>query len=320
MDIGDGREIQAATPDERADRLQELRADRQIAGHRAGLDHGRAFPILPHAFVVGDRRHQGDRGRGRGRIGAQAQVGAEHISVGVPGLHQRHQPARESGHEPPHGVPGRPLGINRGGGIVQQNEVHIRRIIQLARTQFAHAQDGEPTASGWIGAIRKAQFSGVMGGAQKMRHGQGQGRLGQAGQSRGDRVQWPQIADIGHRGCQRDNALGSAQRRGDPIARLGGRGGAKPFHLRGDDSIGPIGDQAAQGGGFADRQIGQIGAVAAEAAQQRQAGRTGRKTRFGSAQFGETLHQPVGGIRIVRHGPNVGQRESRSFHDAAGWP
>ena len=49
---------------------QECRAQREVAGHRARLDHGGAFPVLAHALVVGDggaaarRRAASRRGRG----------------------------------------------------------------------------------------------------------------------------------------------------------------------------------------------------------------------------------------------------------------
>ncbi len=76
--------------------------ERQIAGHRARLDHRGALPVLAHAFVVGDGGGQRDGGRRHGGIGAQAQVGAEHVAVGVARLHQRHQAARDAGREAAH--------------------------------------------------------------------------------------------------------------------------------------------------------------------------------------------------------------------------
>ena len=91
VDVGDRREIQVPAPDERADRLQELRPGREVAGHRARFQHCRALPVLAHALVVGDRGGQRDAGGGGGRVGAQPQIGAEHVAVGVARLHQRNQ-------------------------------------------------------------------------------------------------------------------------------------------------------------------------------------------------------------------------------------
>ena len=91
VDVGHQRKVEPAAPDEGTDRVQEQRPQRQVAGHRACLDHGGTLPALAHAFVIGDCRRQRDRGRGRRGVGAQPQIGAEHVAVGVPRLHQRHQ-------------------------------------------------------------------------------------------------------------------------------------------------------------------------------------------------------------------------------------
>ena len=72
VDVGDGGEIQAAAPHERADRLQEAVSEREVAGDGAGLDHGGALPVLAQALVVGQRGMNGHGGRGRGRVGTQA--------------------------------------------------------------------------------------------------------------------------------------------------------------------------------------------------------------------------------------------------------
>ena len=88
VDVRHRREIQVPPPDERPDRLQELGAERKVTGHRTRLQHGGAFPVLAHALVVGNRGEDRDRGRRRRRIRAQPQIGAEHVAVGVAGLHQ----------------------------------------------------------------------------------------------------------------------------------------------------------------------------------------------------------------------------------------
>ena len=66
---------------------------RQVAGHRARLDHRGALPVLAHALVVGHGGVHRDGRWGRRRIGPQPQIGAEHVAVGVARLHQRHQAA-----------------------------------------------------------------------------------------------------------------------------------------------------------------------------------------------------------------------------------
>ena len=88
VDVGDRGEVQTAPPDEWPDRLQECRAQRQVAGHRARLDHRRALPVLPHAFVVGDGGRQCNDRRRHRRVRPQPQIGAEDIAVGVACLHK----------------------------------------------------------------------------------------------------------------------------------------------------------------------------------------------------------------------------------------
>jgi hypothetical protein len=96
VDVGHGGEIQVPAPDEGADRLEEGGAHREVAGDGTGLEHGRAFPVLAHAFVVGDGGVQVDAGRRGGWVRAQAQIGPKHVAVDVAGLHQGDEAARQS--------------------------------------------------------------------------------------------------------------------------------------------------------------------------------------------------------------------------------
>ena len=128
VDVGDRGEVQAAAPDERPDRLQERRAQRQIAGHRARLDHRGALPVLAHAFVVGDgggqrdggRRHRRDRGAAAGRCGTRSR-------------RRRAPPSARPGRAPSRVVKP-PMRVALGGfrvywrrRIVEQHEVDIGR-------------------------------------------------------------------------------------------------------------------------------------------------------------------------------------------------
>src|SRR5262249_14422958 len=81
MNVLDGGKVQMLAPDERTHPMEKLLARRDVAGHRAGLDHRRTLPVLAHAFVVGLGRYHRHGKRGRGRIRAQPQVGAEDIAV-----------------------------------------------------------------------------------------------------------------------------------------------------------------------------------------------------------------------------------------------
>ena len=61
MDIRHRRKIQITPPDKRTNLAKKSIPRRTIRGDRPRLDHGRAFPILAHAFVIGDGGGDGDR-------------------------------------------------------------------------------------------------------------------------------------------------------------------------------------------------------------------------------------------------------------------
>src|SRR5688572_9989130 len=79
MDVVDRREIQMPPPHERRDGFEEALACHYVARHRSCLDHSGALPVLADAFIILNRRTDTDRRRRRGRIGTQAQIGAEYI-------------------------------------------------------------------------------------------------------------------------------------------------------------------------------------------------------------------------------------------------
>ncbi len=135
--VGDRAVVEILAPDERRDFLQECLADRKVAGARARLDHRGAFPVLPGALVVVQRRGQRDRDLGRGRIGTQPQVGAEHVAVRGALLHQLDEVAREADEKRTRldalGERGRVL-------VVEHDEIDIARIVELERAHLAHRE------------------------------------------------------------------------------------------------------------------------------------------------------------------------------------
>ena len=90
-----------------------------------------------------------------------------------------------------------------------------------------------------------------------MRHGERQRGLGQIAQRRGDALQRPDAADIGDGGGQRDDPLGAPHRGGDPVAPGGGRDRRQLRHRRGDHRVRTRGDQRAQAGCLAHREVGE---------------------------------------------------------------
>ena len=86
MDVGNGGEVEVSPPDERLKLGQESLAAGNIAGRDPRLDRRRPLPVLADAFIVFQRLVHWHGGGGRGRIGAQAQVDAEDITLGGPVL------------------------------------------------------------------------------------------------------------------------------------------------------------------------------------------------------------------------------------------
>ena len=267
VDVGDGGEIQAAAPDEGADRLQEAVPERQVAGDRAGLDHGGTLPVLAQAFVVGQGGVERDGGRRRGRVGAQPQVGAEDVAVGVARLHQGDQVARQPGREGADAIGGSSARVDRRGPVIDQDEVDIGRVVQFGGTQLAH-REGDETAVevGTVGVLQ-ADVAAVVGGAQQVADGQPQGRLGQIGQGAGDSFQWPDSADIRYRGDQGDGPLCPPQGGGDIRTFRGGGHMAERGQEMRARGVGAVRRQPDDRVGFAQRQRGEVGAVAAQAPQ-----------------------------------------------------
>ena len=58
MDVGDRREVEVFSPDERRELADEGLARRDVAGDGARLDQRGALPVLPHALVVEERRRR----------------------------------------------------------------------------------------------------------------------------------------------------------------------------------------------------------------------------------------------------------------------
>ena len=88
-DVLDGGKVEMAAPDEGLQPVQEARSGLDIAGDGLRLDHGGAFPVLAGGRVIGLGSADREGGRGRAGVRAQPQVGAEHIAVCRPLVHDR---------------------------------------------------------------------------------------------------------------------------------------------------------------------------------------------------------------------------------------
>ena len=99
LHVGDGREVEIFAPDIGLEAVEELLAQRDVAGDGARLDHRGAFPVLAHILVVDRGRLDRDGDLGGARIGPQPQVDAEDIAVLGHVLQQADQPLGEAHEE-----------------------------------------------------------------------------------------------------------------------------------------------------------------------------------------------------------------------------
>ena len=187
MDVLYRPEVEAAPPDERADIVQEGLPGGEIAGHRAGLQHGGPFPILAHALVIGLGGPDGHGQRRRGRIGAKPQIDPLHIAVRSALLQQADQVSREPDHRlagpvpPPHG---------QGCFVVDQHDVDVARIVEFAGAELAHAENHDAR-------ILRPGAGVFASSGEQVANGRIQGGSRERAQRSGDLFQRPFAGDVG---------------------------------------------------------------------------------------------------------------------------
>ena len=131
----DHSKIERAAPHEGLDRVEELPAERKVAGRGASTDEGGAFPWQGARFVMGNgsvhrQRDGGDLGRG-----AQAQVNPLDVAVLGSLLEKLNNPSPNSDGRFTGVVPRsarQPLRIE------QQQQVDIGGIVELVAAKLAH--------------------------------------------------------------------------------------------------------------------------------------------------------------------------------------
>ncbi len=208
MDVLDGGEIQMLAPDERPQALQEGLAGLDIAGDGPRLDHRRPFPVLTHALVIGLRRqHREGEGRGGG-VGPQAQVGAEHIAGVGPLLQDAQEIPRQADEE----ILDRALaGVAGDFRVVEQYQIDVAGIVQLARAKFPHAQDHQPGAFQRVVGVRRRQVARVDAPLQQMPRCAVDSRVGEIAERPGHALQRQNSHNIGQSHGEGDTAPRLAQ-------------------------------------------------------------------------------------------------------------
>ena len=96
VDVLDGCEVEVFPPDEGLQLVQKSSSGGAVAGDRTGLDQRSAFPVLPDALIIGERRGNRHGERRRCRIRAEPKISAERIAVAGVGFENSHQLAREA--------------------------------------------------------------------------------------------------------------------------------------------------------------------------------------------------------------------------------
>ena len=142
------REIEIFAPDERREIAQETPRRRPVAGAGARLDQGGAFPVPAAALVIMQRGGGRDRDLGRGRIGPQPQIDAEHVAVAGALLQKLHETARQPHEERPGSMPGASVGAAR---IEEHDQIDVARKVELAGAHLAHRQ--HDTAGSGLGIV-----------------------------------------------------------------------------------------------------------------------------------------------------------------------
>ena len=242
LDVGDGGEVEMLAPDIGGELGQEGLPCPLVAGAGPRLDPGGALPVLAAALVVGEGGVGGDGDRGRARIGAQPEIGAEHVIVADTVLQQRRQPLHDARIDLG-GVFG--VGQHAGVAVEEGDDIDVGGIIELAPAMLAEREDGE-AAGGGGGRDQVALVDGAL-----QQHGEAgvERRVGEVGQRRGRLRRRPEAAGLRRRREERDAALGAAQGVADRRFIRAGvrRGGAEGIEALPQGKIG-VGQSGGQPG------------------------------------------------------------------------
>ena len=297
MDVLDGREIEIAPPDERRDGSEESRAGRGIAGAGARLDQRRALPVLTHLFVVVLGRFGRDGDLGGPRVGAQAQIDAEDVTLGVVLADQLDQLAHDVD-----GGGARIAALAEGEalGVVENDEVDVARIVEFEGAVLAHREHDQ--AGG--GFQRRAVLLRQLRAARGFPQGEAQRALhagvGEVGKRRGDIFQRPGSRDVRQRHGQRGEALRrrNAAMISDSFSAAAARASAMAWSRI---ALGPSANRTASVSMFAQRQPAEIGAVAESGFEQR-----ARISLWTIAQLRQALEGAFGAGAVERLGQRGG--------------
>ncbi len=251
MNIGNGSIIEVLAPNERRQILEKPLSGRNIAGDRAGLDHRRAFPVLPHGFVIGVGRIDRHNDRRRAWIRPEPEIDAVNVSVSIAILKE---PDQRLDH--PHG---QFIGIarrleRRRFGIEKNGQIDVGGIIEFARAVLAECEHEHTQSIDRIVRILRGNLAIGDGVAKDEIEPTGDTGIGEFRQRRDHFVDTPDAAEIAE--CNQERRLGAqpaqpAHRIGFAVKRHGiARDGADAS----DVMLGRIGQQSGQSAGVANNE------------------------------------------------------------------
>ena len=207
-DVLDGGKVEMAAPDEGLQPVQEARSGLDIAGHGLRLDHGGAFPVLAGGRVIGLGSADREGGRGRAGVRAQPQVGAEHIAVCRPLVHDRDQVAGEPGEDLLQPVAAR---VGRDLLVEEDDDVDVAGIVQLAGAELAHAEDDEAGALFRGLRVGQGELAPIVQGAEQVGTDGAQRHASDIRERAGHALQRPYRSDVGHADGETGAALRHAK-------------------------------------------------------------------------------------------------------------
>ena len=266
VDVGNRGKIEMPAPDKRVQLRQKALRRAAVAGHRAGLDQGGAFPILSDGFIVVQRRRHRHRDRRRARVGAQPQVGAKNIAI--PGALVEYTD-EIAGHAAEQG-----LGVvlrNTAGArrVVEKDQVDIARIIKLPAAELAHRKDNQAAPAFGILRVDRRDRAAGRGGLQQMAHRRADCGFGKAAERGHLLFERPAPGQLGDSSQQSDAPLGEAQpphQRRPIFAAIGVSLGRRGNFLK--QRVGAFLDQTGQEIPFGDGDPAQERTVAEDRAEQ----------------------------------------------------
>ena len=141
VDIGDGRVVEILAPDERREFAEEARSEREIPATGRALMKAARSQFWPNGLVIDERGRHRDRDRGGAGVGTQPEIHAQHVSVGGALPEKLDQSLRD-----PHVERRRydTRGQGRRGGVVDDHEVDVARVVEFAAASLAEHQHRDP--------------------------------------------------------------------------------------------------------------------------------------------------------------------------------